>query len=40
VLPGGDGFVSVSAGLATIRIQYDDNRDESDTAQYELKAAL
>jgi len=40
VLPGGDGFVSVSGGLATIRIRYDDDRDESDTAQYELKATL
>lgn len=40
VLPGGDGFVSVSSGLATIRIRYDDDRDESDTAQYELKATL
>jgi type IV pilus assembly protein PilV len=41
VLPGGDGFVSVSGGIATIQIRYDDNRDESDTAAvYELKAPL
>lgn len=40
VLPGGDGFVSVSAGVATIRIRYDDDRDESNTVVYELRAPL
>ncbi len=40
VLPGGEGAVSVSGGVATISIRYDDDRDESDTVTYQLQATL
>lgn len=39
-LPGGEGAVSVSGGVATISIRYDDDRDESDTVTYQLQAPL
>jgi type IV pilus assembly protein PilV len=40
VLPGGEGAVSVSGGVATVSIRYDDDRDESDTVTYQLQAPL